>query len=148
MSEGDGVSLIGMIIGEAFMRREHLSGDLNKVLFYKKKKKKKRKKDKMLFIPWGIMSPMLALSFCQYTVHKDEMIFIAALPCRRVVLAWWVMWNFSCCKMLHCQMFKMKWVCLLLSSNASSFHFHLPELVVILCTEIDSCSSKSLFSSA
>ena len=43
MSEGDGVSLIGMIIGEAFMRREHLSGELNKVLFYKKKKKKKKK---------------------------------------------------------------------------------------------------------
>lgn len=41
MSEGDGVSLIGMIIGEAFMRREHLSGDLNKVLFYKKKKERK-----------------------------------------------------------------------------------------------------------
>ena len=50
MSEGDGVSLSGMIVGEACMRREHLSGDLNKVLFYKKKKKKK-KKEKMLFIP-------------------------------------------------------------------------------------------------
>ena len=45
MSEGDGVSLIGMIIGEAFMRREHLSGDLNKVLFYKKKKRKKERKN-------------------------------------------------------------------------------------------------------
>ena len=45
MSEGDGVSLIGMIIGEAFMRREHLSGELNKVLFYKKKKKKKDRKN-------------------------------------------------------------------------------------------------------
>ena len=43
--------MIGMIIGEAFMRREHLSGELNKVLFYKKKKKKKRKTEKMLFIP-------------------------------------------------------------------------------------------------
>ena len=52
MSEGDGVSLSGMIVGEACMRREHLSGDLNKVLFYKKKKKKKKKKkEKMLFIP-------------------------------------------------------------------------------------------------
>ena len=28
MSEGDGVSLSGMIVGEACMRREHLSGDL------------------------------------------------------------------------------------------------------------------------
>ena len=52
MSEGDGVSLIGMIIGEAFMRREHLSGELNKALFYKKKKKKKKRKtEKMIFIP-------------------------------------------------------------------------------------------------
>ena len=49
MSEGDGVSLSGMIVGEACVRREHLSGDLNKVLFYKKKKE--RKKEKMLFIP-------------------------------------------------------------------------------------------------
>ena len=38
--------MIGMIIGEAFMRREHLSGDLNKVLFYKKKKKKKERNKK------------------------------------------------------------------------------------------------------
>ena len=49
MSEGDGVSLSGMIVGEACMRREHLSGDLNKVLFYKKKKKKKKKEKNALY---------------------------------------------------------------------------------------------------
>lgn len=45
MSEGDGVSLSGMIVGEACVRREHLSGDLNKVLFYKKKKEKKEREN-------------------------------------------------------------------------------------------------------
>ena len=58
MSEGDGVSLSGMIVGEACMRREHLSGDLNKVIFYKKKKKKKKKKKD------GFLGFIFPLHFC------------------------------------------------------------------------------------
>ena len=86
----------------------------------------KRKKKKCSLYHEGLWAQCGPLILWIHSVHEDEMIFIEALPCRHVVLAWWVMWNFSCCKMLHCQTFKMKWVCLLLNSNASSFHFHPP----------------------
>ena len=86
----------------------------------------KRKKKKCSLYHEGLWAQCGPLILWIHSAHKDEMIFIEALPCRHVVLAWWVMWNFSCCKMLHCQTFKMKWVCLLLNSNASSFHFHPP----------------------